>query len=79
MNLQQLAKKLRNAADVIDDLLNEQRLVNVVNKREISKKIIRHIKKRRSFKGKHWTQTPEGKIKLSEMSKKAWRKRENQA
>jgi hypothetical protein len=58
MDLKAMSKKLRHAADVIDELFEGP------GTPAIAKKILRNGKK-------HWTQTPEGKKKLLLRSKKA--------
>lgn len=65
-SLKALAKKLRNAADIIDDLLQEPERET----REMARKI---IQRKRGFhhKGKHWTQKPENKARLRLMLEKA--------
>lgn len=51
MEIRQLSKKLRFVADAIDSLFE------IRGTPAIAKRIL-------SYKGKHWTQTPEGKKKL---------------
>jgi hypothetical protein len=76
MNLQQFARKLRAAADVLDDLLGVDR--PTVNETSDTARLIRNSlnpklspKTRAYKKGTHWTQKPENRKKLQRMLKKA--------
>jgi len=66
MTVKQLATKLRHAADVLDELIGLDR----PTKHEHSgtaRKIVAALGKR---KKKHWTQTSEGRRRMSQMMKK---------
>lgn len=70
------AKKLRHAADVLDDLVGRD--VPTGREGPRTAKLIRAtlIKKHRSYKpGTHWTQRPENRKKLLEMVKSNGKKR----
>lgn len=70
MDIRLLVKKLRNAADSLDDLF-----VNEKNENETTAKKIINSRKGKSYNGKHWTQLPENKAKLSRAMKQMWRKK----
>jgi hypothetical protein len=61
MSLRTLSKKLRHAADVLDELLEME------GTKEVAKKIKRNIVKKKL----HWTQRPENKAKLRKQLRKA--------
>jgi hypothetical protein len=65
MNIKLLSKKLRHAADVLDELLVLDGNTN------IARKIVKKIKRTKL----HWTQRPENKAKLRRMLKKLRRTR----
>lgn len=70
MDIKQLSKQLRHAADTLDALFE------VKGTQEIAKRILKKTTLRGyTYKGKHWTQTPAGKIKLRESMRKMWAKR----
>lgn len=66
MTLSQLARKLRLAADTLDDLFNA---LPANETPAVARKI------RAELGRKHWTQTLEGKRKMAKVQKRAWRVR----
>ena len=71
MNIEKFIKKLRRAADALDELYIDDSSEN----RKVAQVEILEDKKKR--KKKHWTQTPEGKLKMAKIIKAAWRKKKN--
>ena len=73
MNLITLAKKLRRASDIIDDLLGIDRHT-IQETPKTAEKIIRHLRNGRNGKkykkGTHWTQKPENRGRMLKMLKK---------
>ena len=77
MNLITLAKKLRRASDIIDDLLGIDRHT-IQETPKTAEKIIRHLRNgrngrlsgRKYKKGTHWTQKPENRGRMLKMLKK---------
>lgn len=67
MSLKALAKKLRQAANILDDLLYESGNENQTTASEIVKRHTRKPKFR--YHGTHWTQLPKNKAKLRKMVK----------
>lgn len=83
MSLQLLSKKLRRAADVLDELLQEQgtpakaaHIVASLGKRRYVKRVA-GAKKGYKYNGKHWTQRPENAHKVRRAVKRM--KRANRA
>ena len=74
MSLKALAKKLRDAADVLDNLLYESERENRTTAKSIIKKYKKH-KKHKGYHGTHWTQLPKNRAKLSKMIKDSTRTR----
>ena len=66
MSIKQLSKKLRQAADVLDELLEME------GTKEVAKKIKKQIYTKKKL---HWTQRPENKAKLHNQLVKANRTR----
>jgi hypothetical protein len=66
--INELIKKLRKAADVLDDLLDQNPSHNGKAKRAIHKAIEKVTKKKKS-KAKHWTQRPENKKRFAQWKK----------
>jgi hypothetical protein len=69
MDIRQLSKKLRHAADVLDALFE------VKGTPTIAKRIIKNLPKARGGareypKGTHWTQRPENKARLKKQLKR---------
>lgn len=68
-NIKSFIKKLRNAADTLEELFifkeNENHFV--------AEKILSRRGPYKKRKKLHWTQTPEGKRKISEAMKKHWK------
>lgn len=60
-----LARKLRRAADVLDDLMADDTVAKVST-------IARTLHAKKTAGKVHWTQTPAGKKKLAAMSRNAW-------
>ena len=58
-----LIRKLRKAADVLEDLLDFDPASNIKAVKSIHKSIAK-VNKKRSYNGKHWTQQPKNKAKL---------------
>ena len=61
MNIEKFIKKLRRAADALDELYIDDSSEN----RKVAQVEILEDKKKR--KKKHWTQTPEGKLKMAKI------------
>jgi hypothetical protein len=71
VNLQILAKKLRQTADLLDDLIGIER--TTTNETSAVAKAIRSdLPKNRK---KHWTQTNKGRKILAKRSKEIWAKK----
>jgi hypothetical protein len=91
MTLHQLAKKLRAVADTLDDLLGVDLAKATIHETPATAHKIRATfkrtphKRRGPYKKKvavtvakkplHWTQTAEGRRRMSRLQKIAWRKR----
>ena len=75
MNLKLLATKLRQAADVLDDLLGVERATKHETPTTATAIRKTFVKPKRSFHGKHWTQTPEGKARLARNGRRMWRQK----
>jgi hypothetical protein len=79
MDIKTLSKKLRHAADVLDELLG----FDLSTKKETPQtalKMLSHVKrvtkKGYTYKGTHWTQKPENKERLVKMLRKASKARQ---
>ena len=70
MDIKSLSKKLRHAADVLDELLEVQ------GTPEIARRIL--SKGKRMYKKKHWTQRPENRARLKKILKHAAKVRHGQ-
>lgn len=79
MNLKLVVKKLRFAANALEDLLDYTSNETAETADKIREAIVTSKKRGKYKKRKklHWTQTPEGRKKLSESMKKHHSKREN--
>lgn len=64
-----LIKRLRKAADVLEALLDFDPATNTVAVKEIHKSIAQ-VKKGKSYNGKHWTQLPKNRAKMKQAIKK---------
>ena len=79
--INELIKKLRKAADVLDDLLdsfpenNKKAAKSIRKSMEISLNGSSPVVEKRKYKKKkkpHWASTPEGKLRMSMLMKKAY-------
>jgi len=58
-----IIKRLRKAADVLEELLDFNPASNIKAVKKIHK-AIEKVNKKRRYNGKHWTQQPKNKAKL---------------
>jgi len=85
--INEVIKKLRKAADALDELMDVMPSANIRAARSIRTKVDRNLKeemaygktpillKTMSTKKKHWTQTKAGKKKMSLAQKAMWARR----
>lgn len=83
MTTEKLLANLRHERDVLDNVIKyieraTSTKSHVAKAKDILKSVANdkaEVKGKYTLKGKHWTQTPAGKRKMSKIMKKAWDKR----
>jgi hypothetical protein len=87
MTTEKLLEKLRNQLESLGNAIHYIEQIQTGELHEVKRKsIIRSVKRshhkkitppkpKRSYNGKHWTQTPEGKKRLSRNGRKMWKSR----
>jgi hypothetical protein len=76
MNALVFARKLRQAADLLEELFGHSSTSRTNETPVVAKKILKSLKTAKGKKfppGTHWTQKPENKARLAANMKRMWR------